>query len=30
MMVDLDQGTLTGRGGVTGAGPLGVLQAESL
>lgn len=29
MMVDLDQGTLTGRGGVTGAGPLGVLQAES-
>jgi lipopolysaccharide export system protein LptC len=29
MVVDLDQGTLTGRGGVTGAGPLGVLQAES-
>jgi lipopolysaccharide export system protein LptC len=29
MIVDLDQGTLTGRGGVTGAGPLGVLQAES-
>jgi lipopolysaccharide export system protein LptC len=27
MMVDLDKGTLTGRGGVTGAGPLGVLQA---
>jgi lipopolysaccharide export system protein LptC len=29
MIVDLNQGTLTGRGGVTGAGPLGVLQAES-
>ena len=29
MIVDLDAGTLTGRGGVTGAGPLGVLQAES-
>jgi lipopolysaccharide export system protein LptC len=29
MIVDLEQGTLTGRGGVTGAGPLGVLQAES-
>ncbi len=29
MMVDLEAGTLTGRGGVTGAGPLGVLQAES-
>jgi lipopolysaccharide export system protein LptC len=29
MLVDLDRGTLTGRGGVTGAGPLGVLQAES-
>jgi lipopolysaccharide export system protein LptC len=29
MLVDLDQGTLTGRGGVVGAGPLGVLQAES-
>lgn len=28
MMVDLEAGTLTGRGGVTGAGPLGVLQAE--
>ncbi|MBN8605596.1 MAG: LPS export ABC transporter periplasmic protein LptC [Caulobacterales bacterium] len=27
MVVDLEQGTLTGRGGVTGAGPLGVLQA---
>jgi lipopolysaccharide export system protein LptC len=27
MIVDLEQGTLTGRGGVTGAGPLGVLQA---
>jgi len=29
MIVDLEQGTLTGEGGVTGAGPLGVLQAES-
>lgn len=29
MIVDLEQGTLTGRGGVTGAGPLGVLQAGS-
>ncbi len=29
MIVDLEQGTLTGQGGVTGAGPLGVLQAES-
>lgn len=29
MLVDLDRGTLTGRGGVTGAGPLGVIQAES-
>lgn len=29
MVVDLEQGTLTGRGGVTGAGPLGVVQAES-
>lgn len=29
MIVDLDQGTLSGAGGVTGAGPLGVLQAES-
>jgi lipopolysaccharide export system protein LptC len=29
MLVDLERGTLTGRGGVTGAGPLGVLQAES-
>jgi len=28
MLVDLDAGTLTGRG-VTGAGPLGVLQADS-
>lgn len=27
MRVDLEAGTLTGRGGVTGAGPLGVLQA---
>jgi lipopolysaccharide export system protein LptC len=29
MVVDLDQGVLIGRGGVTGAGPLGVIQAES-
>ncbi len=29
MIVDLEKGTLTGRGGVTGAGPLGVLQAQS-
>jgi lipopolysaccharide export system protein LptC len=29
MHVDLERGTLTGRGGVTGAGPLGVLQAGS-
>ena len=29
MIVDLEKGTLTGRGGVTGAGPLGVLQAGS-
>ncbi len=29
MLVDLAAGTLTGRGGVTGAGPLGVLQADS-
>jgi len=29
MMVDLEAGTLHGRGGVTGAGPLGVLQADS-
>lgn len=29
MSVDLEGGTLTGRGGVTGAGPLGVLQADS-
>jgi lipopolysaccharide export system protein LptC len=27
MVVDLSQGTLSGAGGVTGAGPLGVLQA---
>lgn len=27
MIVDLEAGTLTGQGGVTGAGPLGVLQA---
>lgn len=29
MRVDLGRGTLTGRGGVTGAGPLGVLQADT-
>jgi lipopolysaccharide export system protein LptC len=29
MIVDLEAGTLTGRGGVTGAGPLGVLQADA-
>jgi lipopolysaccharide export system protein LptC len=29
MIVDLEHGTLTGAGGVTGAGPLGVLQADS-
>ncbi|GAM97709.1 hypothetical protein U91I_01336 [alpha proteobacterium U9-1i] len=29
MRVDLGQGTLAGRGGVTGAGPLGVLQADT-
>jgi len=29
MIVDLEQGTLTGQGGVTGAGPIGVLQAGS-
>ncbi|MEZ5955784.1 MAG: LPS export ABC transporter periplasmic protein LptC [Hyphomonadaceae bacterium] len=29
MIVDLEKGTLTGREGVTGAGPLGVLQAGS-
>ena len=29
MIVDLEAGTLTGRGGVTGAGPLGVLQADT-
>jgi lipopolysaccharide export system protein LptC len=29
MVVDLERGTLSGRGGVTGAGPLGVLQADS-
>jgi len=29
MIVDLEAGTLTGQGGVTGAGPLGVLQADS-
>ncbi|MGH6951449.1 MAG: LPS export ABC transporter periplasmic protein LptC [Vitreimonas sp.] len=29
MIVDLEAGTLTGQGGVTGAGPLGVLQADA-
>lgn len=29
MVVDLEHGALIGRGGVTGAGPLGVLQADS-
>jgi lipopolysaccharide export system protein LptC len=29
MVVDLSRGSLSGEGGVTGAGPLGVLQAES-
>jgi lipopolysaccharide export system protein LptC len=29
MVVDLDKGTLMGQGGVTGAGPLGVLQADA-
>lgn len=29
MVVDLEAGTLTGQGGVTGAGPLGVLRAQS-
>lgn len=29
MRVDLEAGTLFGRGGVTGAGPLGVLQADA-
>ena len=29
MIVDLEAGSLTGRGGVTGAGPLGVLQADA-
>jgi lipopolysaccharide export system protein LptC len=29
MIVDLERGTLSGQGGVTGAGPLGVLQAGS-
>lgn len=29
MTVDLEHGALIGRGGVTGAGPLGVLQADS-
>lgn len=29
MIVDLEAGALTGQGGVTGAGPLGVLQADA-
>lgn len=29
MIVDLERGSLTGRAGVTGAGPLGVVQAEA-
>lgn len=29
MVVDLEAGALTGQGGVTGAGPLGVLQADA-
>lgn len=29
MVVDLAQGALSGRGGVTGAGPLGVVQADA-
>lgn len=29
MVVDLKQGTLAGRGGVAGAGPLGVLRADA-
>ncbi|MBY0562996.1 MAG: hypothetical protein K2P58_02320 [Hyphomonadaceae bacterium] len=29
MIVDLERGALTGQGGVTGAGPLGVIEAES-
>lgn len=29
MLVDLAAGTLTGQGGVTGAGPLGVVQADA-
>jgi lipopolysaccharide export system protein LptC len=29
MVVDLGAGTLSGRGGVTGAGPLGVMQADA-
>ncbi len=29
MTIDLEQGALIGRGGVTGAGPLGVIEAET-
>lgn len=29
MLVDLEKGTLTGQGGVTGAGPLGVIRADA-
>ena len=29
MVVDLERGTMSGQGGVTGAGPLGVLQADA-
>lgn len=29
MLIDLARGTLAGQGGVTGAGPLGVLQADT-
>ena len=29
MMVDLEQGALVGQGGVTGAGPLGVVRADA-
>jgi hypothetical protein len=29
MFVDLEVGSLQGQGGVTGAGPLGVLQADA-
>ena len=29
MIVDMENGTVTGRGGVTGAGPLGVVRADN-